>query len=491
MPRILHGALLAALYAVYLHLHITGVSPTSQPLPWSTPRRPLLLHEFLLPQLLLFLALTLPITSAVAAAIFLPPICASLWALLGAGSSSPALGYAAGTFVAVYLLKSLEVLIFRDARLRFRRFAVCGNERAGGPAPADTAGGAGWALEIMHSLRGPGWNWCIPCPRTPRYSRTRWILTRLLRGLVVWAWLDFLVYYVRTADRDFFLPKGHATGFLPPDGGVPYPALFTPGTKPLLDYPPPLGFPAMPADARMKRLYQLALLALRTLLGASAIFAAIEGMYTATALIFVVVGLLVGSSPGWKARWFAPEAWPDAFGRDFGHGVRGFWGRGWHGLFRSLFTAPAHWVVSVLGIEGTTAAKTLHLIIPFVCSAILHFAGCWTQAFGGWGAARFFLLQPLGIVVESLLMRGRRRWWAWYLWATVWFVVTAVPFFEEYRWGGLWVVEPIPASVMRGRTDLWTTQPGGRAWWRWARPGEGGWAGEYAVVIGGSIGKLS
>ncbi|KAA8893713.1 hypothetical protein FN846DRAFT_498471 [Sphaerosporella brunnea] len=360
--------------------------------------------------------------------------------------------------------------------------------------PRDSSFGkrAGWVLEVMHTLRGVGWNWsCVPRRlRAPVTSRSKWILTRLLRGAAIWLWLDFLVFYVRTLDRNFFVPEGHATGFSPPADGVPYPSLFSISTKPLLSYPPPLGFPPMPPTPSWKRTaYQLLLHVLRTVLGASAMFTTISGMYTFVALVFVLLGCVLGTSAGWRARWLSPNAWPDAFGHilggDYGHGVRGYWGRGWHSLFRSIFTAPGDGLVARLSLPPhSLAAKIIALTLPFVFSGALHFAGCWTQSLGGWGAVQFFLLQPLGIVLESYCCcfrprpRGAVAKVLMYLWALAWFAATATPFFEDYRWGGLWVVEPIPVSVIRWRADLWMSQPGERGWGRWAD------GGGYGVVLG-------
>ncbi|KAF8537160.1 hypothetical protein BDD12DRAFT_888419 [Trichophaea hybrida] len=507
--------------ALYCQLHYLGYSPTSSPLPWNSPKRLFLLHEALLPQLLTFLACWIPVNDRkLVAAIFLPPLATCYWQLMGAGSLSPATGYAIGTFVSSMGFKALEVLVFRDLR-GMRRLRECPRERRkekveathntkgegeGELRPSNGWRRAGWVLELQHNLRGVGWNWCVSLPTPSMDGPDVWIAKRVLRGTAMYAWLDFLVFWTRSVDHDFFLPKGHAMGFFPPPAGKPYNSLFAKSIHSTWDFPPPVGFWDMPTEDGWKRNgYQLALHTLRILLSASAMFTAISGMYTSVALICVCIGTLVGTSRGWKRRWFAPEAWPDAFGHwmlgNYGGGIKGWWGKGWHGLFKSIFTAPVRGIVDFFGLKGGFEAA-LMLTIPFCVSAVLHFCGCWTQSSGGWGAARFFLVQPLGIVFETVVAEGYKlflrpekssRWLVRgetvlvYLWAVVWFVVTSESFFEEYRWGGLWVVEPIPFSFwrwMRGeRWTVWVTAEGGRAWWRWANGLEGGLLGDWGIVI--------
>lgn len=533
------GALLTLLYAVCWQAHVLGYSPTSQPLilPWSQPKRPFLLHQILLPQLLVFLACWIPVGDRrFLATAFLPLFTAALWQLLAAGSSSPAVGYGVGTFVATVAFKALEVLVFRpvdDMWMVGERGGQTGAVQSGGeeriPYPRNGWSRAGWVLDLTHSMRGVGWNWRVPLPRPQSTDATtgRWLLRRVVRGVAMYFWIDFLVFYIQTMDYAFFVPEGRATGFHPAPAGRPYDGLFAQSEHTPWGYPPPVGFPPMPSAWWARVAYECVLHTLRALLSASSIFSAISGMYTFVALLFVSAGAVAtavgGGAPlrGWKRRWLAPEVWPDAFGHwrsgNFGGGIKGWWSRGWHGMFRSIFTAPADWAVSSLRLDPRGAAAWAVLLAgSFGMSAALHFCGCWTQAFSGWGAARFFLVQPLGIVFESAVMAGyvrflrpaepreqpggggraRRRWRrlqvaekvVMYLWAVFWFVATSGALFEEYRWSGFWSVEPLPFSFwrwMRGeRWAVWATAPGERPWWRWASgPAEGGVLGDLAIVI--------
>jgi hypothetical protein len=515
-----HGAVLAAIYALYAQYHFSGVSPTSKPIPWATPKQPFLLHHVLLQHLLLFLGLWIPADRAFVAAVIIPLIGASFWQLIGAGSNSPATGCAIGTIVSVLAFKTAGCLVFQDVRNEYRRYDTVGDERVrarlgaddgGEPYPMDSAlRRAGWCFEMTENLRGVGWNWCVPLPAfqpslpvSTRVDVWRWIVHRTVRGLCMWLWIDILIYYMRTMDKPFFVPAGHATGFFLPLGGVPYPSVFSRSTKPLLEYPPPLGFPAMPeADTWRCAAYQIALYVLRTLLSASGLFAAIDGLCTAFALLNVVPAAVLGiSCTGWKARWFSPDAWPAPFGYwlagDFGHGIKGWWARGWHSLFRNIFTAPADFVIRMCKLRSTNPITALvRLWVPFAMSAALHFSGCWTQSFGGWGAVRFFVLQPFGIMLETAIVNTiphhrispAVRRVIMYVWTTTWLLITSLSFFEEYRWGGLWVTETVPFSFIRAfrgeRWAVWTKTHNSMPWWRWAVDNnEGGILGEWAVVI--------
>lgn len=123
-------------------------------------------------------------------------------------------------------------------------------------------------------------------------------------------------------------------------------------------------------------------------------------------------------------------------------------------------------------------------------SAGLHFACCFTQTGGGLGCVVFFFLQPLGIAFERAFVYVYRRYAPYavrykalekatpYLWTVAWFVLVGQYFLDEYRYGGVWGIEPIPVSAVRGlRGDGWVhTSPSifGGEWWRW-HESLGGW----------------
>lgn len=150
--------------------------------------------------------------------------------------------------------------------------------------------------------------------------------------------------------------------------------------------------------------------------------------------------------------------------------------------------APGRFVIVQLGLrKDGAAAAVISLTVPFVMSAGLHYAGCYTQSGGGWGCVQFFLLQPLGIAFEQVVLKVYRRSgvrlgvlekYVPYVWAVVWFSATNPSFLAEYRYGGVWSTEPIPVSAIRGLSGegwwCWGTSKDGRVWWNW-HESLGGW----------------
>ncbi|KAI5790292.1 hypothetical protein EDC01DRAFT_728790 [Geopyxis carbonaria] len=492
-----HHLLLLTTYTLYTSL-LLSLPPSSLRGPFTSPKRPLILHEALAPLPLLTAALSLPLPRRLSAALFLPPLAACYWHLLGAGAHSAAAGYAVGTYVSFMAYRTLELLVFRDVRSPpFLRLSGCDDaalKHGGdhGEGWRDTAGLArvAWVYELLNNLRGPGWAWRVPLPARPAATSTpRWLLATAARLAAIAFWLDLLCYYMRTVDTAFWLPPGHSTGLRPSAAGVPYPHLLAASRLPTpWSYPPPPLLPPLPPSGALRVAYQAALYTTRTLLAASALHGGIAGSYHAVSLLFVLPSLLPGILPrgpaqGWQQRWMAADAWPPVFGAfragDWGRGVRGFWGRGWHALFRSVFTAPGDalagsgWARGGRGQVRQWACWTVALVAPFAMSAGLHAAGAWSQSFAGWGVTRFFLSQTLAIIFEGVVVTAYKRFLrpagtgrggtremgrvqtvlefvVRYAWTVGWFVATSEPFFEEYRWGGLWVTEPVPVSLVRG-----------------------------------------
>lgn len=505
-PAVSRYVVLAAAYALYAQAHIKGYSPTAYPLPLSEPKRPFLLHEFSLPYLLLFIALFIPVDQTFRALLTLPPLAASWWQLLGAGSSSPGLRYGIGMAAGYYITRSLELLVFRDLDT-IRRYDVVGGEREkanaevqeGEAYPAhDAIARAGWVFDLLFNLRGIGWNWCcrLPAgtPATPtRGGALKWVLKRVIRALLIYVWLDIVVCYVHYLDHPYFIPEGHATGFNRPAVGLPVPGFWAHSTTPIFIYPMPAFFPPLPAEG-WQRITQLVLLQIfRTIMGLTAMVAIISGVATFAGIVFVLTGALTCSyplPPGWKSRWFAPAAWPTTFGDFFkgelGKGVRGFWGIGWHHLFRNVFTAPAGWLVRVFGMDRRGPCSLwVNLTVPFVVSGLFHQGGAWSLAYEGWGANKLFLQQPMALAAETLAVAGWRRWvrpekpgaGVWlleftvpYIWAVAFFAFSGIGFFEEYRYVEYWSF-PVVVGV------------GGWLTWEFLGGAEYGWMSRFLLVL--------
>lgn len=136
------------------------------------------------------------------------------------------------------------------------------------------------------------------------------------------------------------------------------------------------------------------------------------GIHITLYLIFVLAPLFFVGVLGSKVIGARGEPWmyPDTSGSYstvFSKGLAGWWGGWWHQTFRFAFEAPTVWLCDKLGWEnGSQKGKLLGLCIAFACSACLHASGSFTI----WGetkplrrSATFFLLQPLGIVAQMML----------------------------------------------------------------------------------------
>ncbi|KAF3923636.1 hypothetical protein ABW21_db0205930 [Orbilia brochopaga] len=172
--------------------------------------------------------------------------------------------------------------------------------------------------------------------------------------------------------------------------------------------------------------------AMRTVLGASAIWMAVDSEHGLAAL--AMVGLA-----GDEYR-----EWPDMFGfwTERWCTIAEFWTIAWHGLFRQQFVLLTH----------TVSSPLLRVFMPFLFSAVLHFSGAYMQARNGVDAAVFLIMQPVGILVQQALV-GREvkgRFARVVVWSTTmtWLVATGYRFIKAYAQGGMFDIEPIPISFL-------------------------------------------
>ncbi|KAI5849302.1 hypothetical protein DFP73DRAFT_629552 [Morchella snyderi] len=479
-----HIQQLTCVHALLVHTQHIQTPRTMEPPPAP---RPLLLHDLATPYILLWAALMVP-HRRLAAALFLPLLARSCHTLLHASSPSPPASYLAGAFAVYHALTALNLLLLRNPRTEFRRLPPPADQHRPQPQPQEGEpyphtlfpDRAAWTLDLLASMRALHWSHnphptAPPLPPADALSRTVYLRRRAARLLALYAFLDTAMFTIQHLDRGFFLPPGNARSPPSPTTSSSSDSTHSPTA------PTPLA-PLYPAARR--------------LLAGTLIYAVLNGAYTLLALSAVLAGALAGDCrTGWRRHWLHWWSWPDAFGHwragHWGGGVAGLWARGWHGLFKFLFVSPGRWAVGRAGCGGGRVAGGVRLVGPFVASAALHYGGArtlaWGRGFGG-GSAGFFLWQPVGVVVEAGVarwVRGGRGWPRWvcwgapYVWVVGWLVVTSGGFFEELRYGGMWVMQPLPVSVWRwvagtGGAWCWGAGEGGRGWWEWDES-LGGW----------------
>jgi hypothetical protein len=313
-----------------------------------------------------------------------------------------------------------------------------------------------WVLDLMSSLDGRGWNWAIKSlPPVPNRMQKQlsttppgivWSLGQnqhhvdnqhltereLLRKVFRRFWLDYLLL-------DFFKTVGSQDPYFWGYVGHPAPPYF----------PESLSSPFVVQSYRM-------------LFALGSIFLAIRAALCLRPLYFLFFGRPESSVDVRCEPWMNP----DSFGSlrtILDHGLAGFWSTYWHQSFRHVFEAPANWIIKALGVRGMTG-RVIRMVLAFASSGMMHAALSYT-AIGETsplrGPMRFFLLQPLGIVFQVLIVQALRRSrfcqdipsWLGPLsnlgYCLVWGILTAPYLIDDLARGGQFLFEPIPFSVLR------------------------------------------
>ncbi|OJJ48872.1 hypothetical protein ASPZODRAFT_59887 [Penicilliopsis zonata CBS 506.65] len=149
-------------------------------------------------------------------------------------------------------------------------------------------------------------------------------------------------------------------------------------------------------------------------------------------------------------------------------GLAGCWAQWWHQLFRFGFLSASRWLLSVLPSSIAKPAYTrrsVHALIAFSLSGALHAVGSFTQHASTrplHGPFLFFFLQAPGVMIQHLcdqvllpfifpkgVPRAVQR--TFNLCSVVsWFLLTGGLIADDFARGGLWLVEPLPFSPLRG-----------------------------------------
>lgn len=125
-----------------------------------------------------------------------------------------------------------------------------------------------------------------------------------------------------------------------------------------------------------------------------------------------------------------------------------------HQSFRRVFTSPGVALTRFLSLSPSSLLGTsIILIVAFFLSAIQHSFAMYAMARSGWSTFAFFMLQPVGIAVESIVLslvgRGGRMKGVGYLWTVGFLIVSSTLFFDDLVQGGMWTVSPNPIKIVR------------------------------------------
>ncbi|KAH7087369.1 membrane bound O-acyl transferase family-domain-containing protein [Paraphoma chrysanthemicola] len=335
-----------------------------------------------------------------------------------------------------------------------------------------------WVCDIFCNFRGAGWNWrtsALPPPpkhiqeqlyrnsgavvpkssnrvhtgQVKLYPTRRELLIQNAKTLVVGYLTLDLLKTLMMYDRYFW-------GIVSPSSQETH-------------LPPP--FTHLPAPHIWLHTYHLTLSML-------AVKSALQTIFSLGPLFFS--GLLGPSILGARAHPFMyPETWaPYTIVLD--NGLAGWWGSWWHQTFRFAFAEPSRVLLEKLGWgKHEVRAKVVQLVIAFGMSGVVHACGSWTCA----GVTRpvkgpiaFFLLQAIGILVESSIAQGLRPLRlkdrvpkkvvqvCRFVYVHFWFYHTAHLLCDDFARGGVWLFEPIPVSILRGLGFGADARDG---WWCW------------------------
>ncbi len=330
-----------------------------------------------------------------------------------------------------------------------------------------------WVMDLITNLRGVGWNWQLPgllgppkdienelMKDDPDPKNYPWAITRPT---------GHRIYYNR---RNLLRRKAAVfiCSYLVLDA-CKVTMMKDPYFWGLVDHPPPTSVTRfLGHSVVLTRMYRL-------LVGMVAMLASLQQDFSMAPLLFA--GLLGPKIPGAQGEpWMFPDFW-GGYQTVLDTGLAGWWGGWWHQTFRFAFAAPSAWVIAKLGLDRRSfSARFFQLMVAFMLSGFLHACGSYTQLPPTRplrGPFFFFTLQPIGIVMQALLVRimketgitkslprpvGRL---ASFIYVHIWFYFTAPLLVDDFSRGGIWLFELLPLSPLRG-LGLGLKEEG---WWCW------------------------
>ncbi|KIX95916.1 uncharacterized protein Z520_08171 [Fonsecaea multimorphosa CBS 102226] len=314
-----------------------------------------------------------------------------------------------------------------------------------------------WILDLITSLRGVHWSWsssasppAIFCLNEACSNRTASAARNVSRFIIDYLLID-LLKCLMIADPYFL---GYSTK-------APPPHLSAYLTSPWGQYT-----------------YRLLL--------------STAGMYTAVDLEFASAALLQVNvlGPVMLGLNALPLTFPPIWGSPSAilcKGLRGFWGESWHQFFRMHFVSIGDAAADLLlkderrsprkyqspdnkpldGLKSSKARHVIRTVAVFLFSGLLHACASYTLLgpTKPFATFLFFALQPLGMAIQSACSKLFTSSYLSMLpdrWTTVirqasnagftilWLWGTAGMFFDDMASGGMWLLDPIPVSFIRG-----------------------------------------
>jgi hypothetical protein len=345
------------------------------------------------------------------------------------------------------------------------------------PYPNSFAHRLDWALDLVFNFRGPAWNWRIPnLPPLPKVvvdclrDRTSELETpdafsvQNSRSCLGGALRTMAVSYIALDIGKVVMNRD------PYFWGVT-----------TITSPPPAPFDYLVSLPLLVRVHRL-------LLAGYGIFTAIHFVTSFCPVIFLGLSLCFPrlsraiSGQPLDAAWLYPRYF-GPFTSVLDYGLPGCWSRWWHQLFFFGFMQPADFIYTLFPEnlkQRKNVCRAVRTLVVFSFSGLVHACGSYTQ----FGPTRpinvflFFFVQAPGIMTQRFLVRNviprllpfRIPLWlrrtANLAFVIAWFTLTGPLIVDDYSKGGLWLLEPVPFSVLRA---LGFDLEGG-GWFCWHKP---------------------
>ncbi|KAJ5933755.1 hypothetical protein N7454_006084 [Penicillium verhagenii] len=334
-----------------------------------------------------------------------------------------------------------------------------------------------WCAGLLFNLRGPEWNWRAPrLGRLPRkvhaHLHSGFLASNLraeddgdhisAKSCLSKAFRIFLVSYLTLdALKVIMIRDPYFRNTPVADSAPPFPLSFLTSI--------PLGV----------RFY-------RSFVSCMGVYVALQYVTCLNPIFFLGLSLAFPNASRkltaapLDASWLYADTFGPFFSSVLDDGLAGVWGTWWHQLFRHGFISTARWVLSLLPSswgENPQIKRITYVVVAFSMSGLVHACGSYTQFTETrplTGPFLFFFIQSLAIIVEhtfhtmvlsKLPMSGIPRWvrrTANGLIVFSWLLYSGPFIADDFARGGLWLMEPVPISPLRG---LGLAE--GQGWWCW------------------------
>ena len=354
------------------------------------------------------------------------------------------------------------------------------------PFPETLAHRLYWVLDLVFNFRGPGWNWRIttlqPLPfvvrlqlegtpgtgMTPKEFDLDAAKSTLRTQLKMVTW----GYLVLDVARPILTKDPYFLGIIPSQS--PYLSALDPES---------------PLTRTLNFIFHQGTSLCVTIIAIQFVAAAFWAILLSAVIL---CSLLVGTrfAIPIEQPWMYPEFFGPCLLSILDRGLAGVWATWWHQLFRFTYVSVGKWTISCLPANlqrKPNFTRPLRILIAFILSGFLHSMGSYTQVSSTHpfsGTFLFFLLQAPGIFFQSIVARYLNehlpfrvpRWLRRagnLVFVVLWFCLTGPLEGDDLARCGLWLLEPVPFSLVDalGYGD-------GKGPWRWTWKWVQVWRGE-------------